>query len=211
MRRCRKNNRTTVCCYFNDLHIEPEGNTFRVIGVIPGELLTEELTMDLDFGTNNGIDIDRDVLKLAVIEHHKNTGHRGVGYIKGIGLKRGAIAASVSHDSHNLIVIGTNDEDMVFAANRVRELKGGSVAVESGKVIAELPLPIAGLMSDKDAKTTAELNHALNEAVRDMGVPDNISPFVNMAFVSLTVIPHIKMTTHGLVDVRTQKILPLFI
>ena len=74
MRRCRKNNRTTVCCYFNDLHIEPEGNTCRVIGVIPGELLTEELTLDFDFGTNNGIDIDRDVLKLAVIERHKNTG-----------------------------------------------------------------------------------------------------------------------------------------
>ena len=138
-----------------DLYIEPEGQTCRVIGVIPGELLTEELLMDLDLRKNNGIDIDRDVLKLAVIERHKNTGHRGIGYIKGIGLKRGAIAASVSHDSHNLIVIGTNDEDMAFAANRVRELKGGSVAVDSGNVIAELPLPIAGLMSDKDAKTTA--------------------------------------------------------
>ena len=194
-----------------DLYIEPEGQTCRVIGVIPGELLTEELLMDLDLRKNNGIDIDRDVLKLAVIERHKNTGHRGIGYIKGIGLKRGAIAASVSHDSHNLIVIGTNDEDMAFAANRVRELKGGSVAVDSGNVIAELPLPIAGLMSDKDAKTTAELNDTLNEAVRHLGVPENISPFMNMAFVSLTVIPHIKMTTHGLVDVRTQKILPLFV
>ena len=118
---------------------------------------------------------------------------------------------SVSHDFHNLIVIGTNDKDMAFAANRVRELKGGSVAVDSGNVIAELPLPIAGLMSDKDAKTTAELNDTLNEAVRHLGVPENISPFMNMAFVSLTVIPHIKMTTHGLVDVRTQKILPLFV
>ena len=85
-----------------------------------------------------------------------------------------------------------------------------SVAVEGGKVIAELPLPIAGLMSDKDARTTAEQNRALNEAVRHLGVPENISSFMNMAFVSLTVIPHIKMTTHGLVEVQTQKILPLF-
>ena len=194
----------------DDLHIQPGSDNCRVIGVIPGELVTNELVMKLDLLKNNGIDIDRDVLKLAVIERHKGTGHLGIGYIKGIGLKRGAIAASVSHDSHNLIVIGTNDKDMAFAANRVRELKGGSVAVKNGKVVAELPLPIAGLMSDKDARTAAELNGSLNEAVRRLGVPENISPYMNMAFVSLTVIPHIKMTTHGLVDVRTQRIIPLF-
>ena len=182
-----------------------------MIGVIPGELLTDEITMKLDFSKNNGIDVEKDILKLAVIERHKNTGHRGIGYIKGIGLKRGAIAASVSHDSHNLIVIGTNDSDMAAAANRVREMKGGSVAVENGNVLAELPLPIAGLMSDKDAKTVAELNKNLNETVRNLGVPENISPFMNMAFVSLTVIPHIKMTTHGLCDVATQRIIPLFL
>ena len=166
--------------------------------------------MKLDFSVNNGIDIGKDVLKLAVIERHRNTGHRGIGYIKGIGLKRGAIAASVSHDSHNLIVIGTDDEDMAFAANRIRELNGGCAAVENGKVLAELPLPIAGLMSNSDAKTTAEMNRRLNDTVRELGVPDNISPFMNMAFVSLTVIPHIKMTTHGLADVATQQLLPLF-
>ena len=194
----------------SDFHVEQEGDTCRVIGVIPGELITDELEMKLDFSENNGIDVANDVLKLAVIERHKNTGHRGVGFIKGIGLKNGAIAASVSHDSHNLIVIGTNDEDMAVAANRVRELKGGSVAVKNGQVLAELPLPIAGLMSDKDAQTVAWLNKNLNDTVRDLGVPENISPFMNMAFVSLTVIPHIKMTTHGLADVHTQHILPLF-
>ena len=194
----------------SDFYIEPQGDTCRVIGVIPGELITDELEMKLDFSRNNGIDPVNDVLKLAVIERHKNTGHRGVGYIKGIGLKSGAIAASVSHDSHNLIVIGTNDEDMAVAANRVREMEGGSVAVEGGKVLAQLPLPIAGLMSDKDAKTVAELNKKLDETVRNLGVPDNISPFMNMAFVSLTVIPHIKMTTHGLAEVVTQRIVPLF-
>ena len=194
----------------SDFHVEQEGDTCRVIGVIPGELITDELEMKLDFSENNGIDVANDVLKLAVIERHKNTGHRGVGFIKGIGLKSGAIAASVSHDSHNLIVIGTNDEDMAVAANRVRELKGGSVAVKNGQVLAELPLPIAGLMSDKDAQTVAWLNKNLDDTVRDLGVPENISPFMNMAFVSLTVIPHIKMTTHGLADVHTQRILPLF-
>ena len=194
----------------DDFHVEPEGGSCRVIGVIPGQLITEELVMKLDFSENNGIDVTNDVLKLAVIERHKNTGHRGVGYIKGIGLKNGAIAASVSHDSHNLIVIGTNDEDMAAAANRVLELKGGSVAVADGRVLAELPLPIAGLMSDKDAHTVAWLNKSLDDTVRDLGVPENISPFMNMAFVSLTVIPHIKMTTHGLADVHTQRIIPLF-
>lgn len=193
-----------------DFHIEPKDGECRVIGVIPGQVLTDELVMKLDLTVNNGIDVGKDVLKLAVVERHKNTGHRGIGYIKGIGLKRGAIAASVSHDSHNLIVIGTNDADIAAAANRVRELKGGSVAVADGEVLAELPLPIAGLMSDMDAHTVAELNRKLNEAVRALGVPDNISPFMNMAFVSLTVIPKIKMSTHGLVDVATQQLLPLW-
>ena len=180
-----------------------------MIEVIPGQLLTNEIAETLDFTKNNGIDISRDILKLAVIERHKNTGHRGLGYIKGIGLKRGAIAASVSHDAHNLIVIGTNDADMACAANRIRELGGGSVAVADGKVCAEIPLPIAGLMSDADAETVAAQNEALNAAVREMGVPENISPFMNMAFVSLTVIPAIKMTTFGLADVQTQSLLPL--
>lgn len=195
----------------SDFHIEGKPQPCRIIEVIPGQLLTNEITETLDFTRNNGIDTDRDILKLAVIERHRQTGHRGLGYIKGIGLKRGAIAASVSHDAHNLIVIGTNDADMAAAANRVRTLGGGCAAAENGKIIAELPLPVAGLMSDADAVTVAEQNQALNAAVRAMGVPDNISPFMNMAFVSLTVIPSIKMTTFGLCDVQTQTLLPLFV
>ncbi len=192
-----------------DFAVEPVNGPCRVIGVIPGQLLTEELHEALDFTQNNGISTERDILKLAVIERHRNTGHRGIGYIKGIGLKRGAIAASVSHDAHNLIVIGTNDADMAAAANRVREMRGGSAAAADGQILAELPLPVAGLMSDRDAETVAEQNRVLNEAVHKMGVPANISPFMNMAFVSLTVIPHLKMTTHGLADVATQSLLPL--
>lgn len=194
-----------------DFHIEPQGDTCNVIGVRAGQLLTDLLTETLDFTQNNGIDTKRDILKLAVIERHHHTGHRGLGYIKGIGLKHGAIAASVSHDSHNLIVIGTNDADMACAANRIRTLGGGCAAAENGQIIAELPLPVAGLMSEADAETVAKQNRVLNEAVHEMGVPENISPFMNMAFVSLTVIPSVKMTTHGLCDMQTQSLLPLFV
>ena len=194
-----------------DFHITPQPGKCRVIGLIPGQLLTEELHETLDLsGSGNGIDLSRDILKLAVIERHGRTGHRGLGFIRGIGLKSGAIAGSVSHDSHNLIVIGTNDADMAAAANRILENGGGFVCTENGKVAAELPLPVAGLMSSADAKTVAEQNDALNLAVHARGVPEAVAPFMNMAFVSLTVIPHIKMTTHGLCDVDTQTLLPLF-
>ena len=194
-----------------DFHIEPQAGKCRVIALRAGQLLTDELHETLDFTQNNGIDTARDILKLAVVERHRNTGHRGLGFIRGAGLQRGAIAASVSHDSHNLIVIGTNDADMAFAANCIRETGGGSIAVCDGRILAELPLPVAGLMSDKDAETVAAQNRSLNEAVHAMGVPENISPFMNMAFVSLTVIPALKMTTHGLCDVTTQTLLPLFV
>ncbi len=193
-----------------DFHIEPQGSRCRVMQIRAGQLLTDEVIETLDFTQNNGIDLSRDILKLAVIERHRETGHRGLGYIKGIGLRRGAIAASVSHDSHNLIVIGTNDADMAAAANRVLALGGGCTVAAEGEILAELPLPIAGLMSDADAETVAAQNRRLNEAVRAMGVPADVSPFMNMAFVSLTVIPSLKMTTFGLCDVATQTLLPLF-
>ncbi len=195
----------------SDLAVEPREGKCRVIGIIPGQVLTEERLETLDFTKNNGVDTERDILKLAVIERHHSTGHKGIGYISGIGLKRGAIAASVSHDSHNLIVIGANDADMALAANRVRELGGGCGAAVDGRILGELPLPVAGLMSDRDAETVAEQNRILNAAVHELGVPEDISPFMNMAFVSLTVIPSLKMNTFGLVDVRTQELLPLFV
>ena len=193
-----------------DFFVTPQAGKCRVIGIQPGQLLTKERLETLDFSQRNGIDISRDILKLAVIERHHGTGHRGIGYIQGIGLRSGAIAASVSHDAHNLIVIGTNDADMAAAANRVRSLEGGFVCAENGSVTAELPLPVAGLMSGESAQTVAEQNRLLNQTVRDMGVPENVAPFMNMAFVSLTVIPAIKMTTRGLADVATQTLLPLF-
>ena len=185
----------------------------RVIGIVPGELLTEELHLeinDIDKETN-GIDLDRDILKLAVLERHMDTGHAGLGYIKGIGIKRGAIAASVSHDSHNLIVIGTNDEDMAVAAERVRKLRGGMVAVDDGEIIAEMQLEIAGLMTTADAKTLGEQNLNVRKAANNLGAPEHLEPFMNMAFVSLPVIPDLKMSTQGLVNVNKQERVDLFL
>ncbi|MGN0631966.1 MAG: adenine deaminase [Ruminococcus sp.] len=191
--------------------IEPKPGKYRTIGVIPGQLITEELNFHIDFQGNNGIDPERDILKLAVAERHKNTGHIGLGFIHGIGLKCGAIASSVSHDSHNLIIIGASEEDMAVAGNRVREIGGGNVVVRNGSVIAEMPLPIAGLMSELPAKEAAAQNEKIRNMVYELGVPEEIRPFMNMAFVSLSVIPSLKMTTYGLIDVNKQEIVPLFV
>lgn len=193
-----------------DFYIEPKQKQCRVIKLIAGELLTEEWVTEIDFSQNNGIDISRDILKLAVIERHHNTGHKGLGFIHGVGMKCGAIASSVSHDSHNLIVIGTDDTEMQMAANHVISMGGGSVVVQEGKVIAEMPLPIGGLMTNAPAAEIAEQNETLVRLVHNLGVPQEISPFMNMAFVSLSVIPHLKMTTLGLVDVNAQQLVPLY-
>lgn len=175
-----------------------------VISLVDGQLLTDDLVSDIDFDCNNGIDIEHDILKIAVIERHHNTGHIGNAFIKGIGLKEGAIASSVAHDSHNLIVIGTNTDDMAFAANRIRELGGGIVSVKNGKVVAEMPLPIGGLMSCETAERAAEENEKVRESVYSLGVPKGFEPFMIMSFLSLPVIPHLKLTTKGLVNVDTQ-------
>ncbi len=193
-----------------DFYIEEKSSKCRVIEIVPGQIITKELVCNIDFGKNNGIDVQRDILKLAVIERHNNTSHKGVGFIKGIGLKKGAIASSVSHDSHNLIVIGTNDEDMAIAANHICK-SGGNVVVVDGGVVAEMPLPIAGLMTDLDGEKIARLNEDVRKSVYGLGVPQDVEPFMNMAFVSLSVIPSLKMTTLGLVDVNKQKIVSLYV
>ena len=193
-----------------DFYIEPEGSRCRVIKITPGQLLTDEWIAEIDFDRANGIDIKRDILKLAVIERHLNTGHKGIGFISGIGLKKGAIASPVAHDAHNLIVIGTNDEDMAVAANRIRTLGGGNVVVSEGKITAEMPLPEAGLMSDLSAAEIAAQNEAVRQAVHALGASDEIEPFMNMAFLSLPVIPSLKMTTLGLVDVDRQELVSMF-
>lgn len=192
-----------------DFHIEEKSDQCRVIQIIPGQLLTREQVIRIDWSKNNGIDTARDILKLAVIERHKNSGHIGLGFIQGIGIKNGAIASSVSHDSHNIIVIGSNDADMVIAANHIRK-NGGNVVVSAGKVLADMALPIAGLMTDLAGEEIAIANEKVRKAVYELGVPMDIEPFMNMAFVSLPVIPSIKMTPQGLVNVDKQERISLY-
>ncbi|MBQ6832042.1 MAG: adenine deaminase [Oscillospiraceae bacterium] len=170
-----------------------------LIGMVDGQIITE------DRGYAEGVDTDRDILKMAVLERHKNTGHIGIGYLNGYGLKAGAVATSVSHDSHNIICVGTNDSDMAFASNRVAENHGGIVVVRDGKVLAELKLEIAGLMS---RGTLPEVNDALENAkqkAHELGVNKQIDPFMTLSFMSLPVIPTLRLTTRGVVDVITQQ------
>jgi adenine deaminase len=191
-------------------HLEEKSEKCRVIQVIPGQLVTDEVHLPINWAEGNGVDTNNDVLKLAVIERHKNTGHIGLGFIRGIGLKRGAIASSVSHDSHNIIVIGTNETDMALAANHICEV-GGNVVVADGEVIAQMPLPIAGLMSLHSGEEVARENESVRNAVHTLGVNEGIEPFMNMAFVSLTVIPSLKMSTQGLVDVNRMERVDLYV
>ena len=195
----------------SDFAIENKGGVCRAIEIQKGELITKEYLFTPDFSKNGGIDAEKDIVKLAVCERHMATGNIGLGFIKGLGIKEGAIASSVSHDSHNLIIAGASDFDMALAGNTLKEMNGGLCVVKGGEVIAKMPLPIAGLMSEKDARTAATENETVREAVKFLGVADGIEPFMNLAFVSLPVIPDIKMTTRGLVDVNKQELISLFV
>ena len=170
-----------------------------VIGLIPGEIVST------DNGYASAVDTEKDILKIAVIERHKNTRHIGLGYIQGYGLKRGAVATSISHDSHNIIVVGTNEEDMAFAANRIVENRGGITVVEDGLVMGEVVLEIAGLMSDDSLITVnSKLETAKVQAFR-LGVSRGIDPFMTLSFMSLPVIPTLRLTTRGVIDVIKQQ------
>ena len=180
----------------------------RVIRLKKNELLTDELIIQpSDEGRlNNGIDLQRDILKAAVFERHHDTGHIGVGFINGYGIKRGAIATSVAHDSHNLIVVGTNDKDIAAAAEAVRQMNGGLVAVEDGEVLEALPLPIAGLMSTLTIEEAAQKMRSLKDAASRLGASDDIDAFMTLAFVSLPVIPSLRLNGKGLIDVTKQQV-----
>ncbi len=170
-----------------------------IIGMVSGQIITE------DKGYAQGVDMEGDILKMAVIERHKNTGHIGIGYLKGYGLRSGAVATSVAHDSHNIICVGANDADMALASNRVADNKGGIVVVENGQTIAELPLEIAGLMSDKPLTEVNRLLEAAKEKAYALGVGRDIDPFMTLSFMSLPVIPTLRLTTRGVIDVNTQQ------
>ena len=147
---------------------------------------------------------------MAVIERHKATGNIGLGFVKGFGLKSGAIASTVAHDSHNMIVIGTNDEDMYLAAVELVKSQGGKIIVQNGKTLAHLKLPVAGLMSDKTALEVQKDIEALDKAAKQIGCKID-EPFMSMAFLSLSVIPEIKITDKGLIDVNSFEVTDLFV
>ncbi|MDE6880750.1 MAG: amidohydrolase family protein, partial [Oscillospiraceae bacterium] len=170
-----------------------------IIGMVPGEIVTE------DKGYSDHIDSEWDILKIAVIERHKNTHHIGVGYLQGYGLKRGAVATSVSHDSHNIIVVGASEADMAAAANRVTANRGGIVVLESGQVRGEVALPIAGLMSDGSLEAVNEALECAKAAAFSLGVSRDIDPFMTLSFMSLPVIPTVRLTTRGVIDVLKQQ------
>ena len=169
-----------------------------IIGMVDGEITT------VDAGYSDRIDVEYDVLKIAVVERHKNTHHIGIGYIQGYGLKSGAVATSISHDSHNIIVVGTNETDMAAAVNRVVELNGGIVVWDGGRPVAEVPLAIAGIMSDEPLVTVNEKLEIAKDAAHKLGVNPGIDPFMTLSFMALPVIPSLRITTRGVFDVTTQ-------
>ena len=169
-----------------------------IIGMVDGEITT------VDAGYSDRIDVEYDVLKIAVVERHKNTHHIGIGYIQGYGLKSGAVATSISHDSHNIIVVGTNETDMAAAVNRVVELNGGIVVWDGGQSVAEVPLAIAGIMSDEPLVTVNEKLETAKSAAHKLGVNPGIDPFMTLSFMALPVIPSLRITTRGVFDVTTQ-------
>lgn len=204
-----------------DFALKETGSMKRVIGMVKGELLTREIIVpanleaaaaaaaDEHLAPAPGVELDKDIVKLAVIERHKNTGHVGVGFVTGYGIRYGAIASSVAHDSHNLIVAGTNDVDMAVAANAVRENEGGLAIAADGRILATLALPIAGLMCDNDAKFVEDNLIRMKAIARQMGIADGIDPFMTLGFVALPVIPKLRLLTKGPVDVDTQSYVPV--
>jgi adenine deaminase len=181
-----------------------------VIGVLPDQILTRKLSLPVKKDPRGTVvsDPQADILKIAVIERHKASGNIGLGLVKGFGLKRGALATSVAHDSHNLVVVGASDEEMRKAAEEVEKMQGGFVIVDQGAVKASLPLPFAGLISLETAETVSSQMENLTQAAREMGVIlDN--PFLTLSFLTLPVIPELKLTDKGLVDVSEFRIIPL--
>ena len=172
-----------------------------VIGVLPGKIITEHRRYRLPAkGNQTTVDLAQDIIKVAVIERHGKNGNHANGFVQGFGLKKGAIASTVGHDSHNICVVGVDEDDMALAANRLGEIKGGFVVVEDGKVTGEIALPVAGLMSLEPYETVRDTLHHLRQAAFALGATLE-EPFLQLAFLPLPVIPHLKISDRGMVDV----------
>ena len=193
-----------------DLKIPMKGNMANVIGIVPYQVVTKHFRLQVAVKNGEVIsDIENDILKLAVFERHHGTGNVGLGLVKGLGLKSGAIASSIAHDSHNIIVAGTNDTDMILAVEEISRIGGGIVIVENGSILSCFPLPVAGLMTDLPAQEVADKQAELREIAHSLGVYSFINPFLTLSFCSLPVIPALKLTDQGLVLVATGKYIPV--
>ncbi|WKA53110.1 adenine deaminase [Planococcus shixiaomingii] len=177
-----------------------------IIGINPNNLITEHLVGEVE--TYNGCfvpNLERDQLKIAVVERHKATGNVGLGIVNGLGLKTGAIATTVAHDSHNIIAVGTNDEDMLLAVKALEEMEGGLVVVKDGKRLADLPLEVAGLMSKENFEVVNQQVNAVNKSLIQLGAPTHFNAFLTLSFLALPVIPQLKITDCGLFDMGEFK------
>ncbi len=192
--------------------VKAQGNKkIRVIEIIPDQIVTKEIIVAPKIENGRVIaDISRDILKMVVIERHRATGNVGVGFVRGFKLKNGAIASTVAHDAHNVIVAGTNDADILFAIQELERLQGGQVAVANGKVKAELPLPIAGLVTDQPLAKAMNLIDNLNAAAHALGC-DLPAPFMTLSFLALSPIPALKLTDQGLIDATKLQKTSLFV
>lgn len=192
----------------NDLMLKGHGTQQRIIDLIKRELITKERIAEWNQqpGFAPGVDVKRDIVKLVILERHKNTKHLGIGFLGNYGLKKGAVATSIGHDSHNLVIAGTNDSDIMLAGNQVIQDEGGlSIAVD-GKLIAHLALPIAGLMADEPVEYVEQKLEEMKAYLKTLGISQDIDAFMTLAFVSLPVIPKLRLTTYGVVDVEAQKV-----
>ena len=187
---------------------ETTGTHQRVIDKVAHELITRERIEEWKElpDVAKGVDVSRDIVKLAAIERHKNTGHVGLGFLGKYGLKKGAVATSIGHDSHNLVIAGVTDEDMVLAGNRVIENGGGLAIALAGKVLADLPLPIGGLMADEPVEVVDEKLEHMKKLSMELGISEDIDAFMTLAFISLPVIPKLRLNTYGVVDVEKHQV-----
>jgi adenine deaminase len=185
------------------------GGQARVIGLVPGQIVTESLVDEPTQRAGEAVaDPSRDLLKIAVIERHLGTGRIGLGLVRGFGLQRGALASTFAHDAHNVVVVGTSDSSMAFAVRRLANIGGGIIVVDGAEVLAELPLPVAGLLSDAPLDEVVAQSRAIVAAARELGCTVD-APFQLLAFLALSVIPSLKLTDRGLVDVDRFELVPL--
>ncbi len=193
-----------------DFQVKARGERMNVIGMIPNQIITERLIEEPK--VKDGLvvpDIDRDISKVVIVERHNASEPRSIGFVKGMGIKEGAMASSIAHDSHNIVAVATNDRDLIQAAIQIVRMQGGIALANDGKVIESLPLPIAGLMSDQPIEHVSQRLKDLKNAAHDLGTPLE-EPFMAMAFLSLPVIPKLKITDLGLVDVDRFRLIDLF-